>query len=440
MRIELENEDYNTKLICSDWRYSASVVGLVLYFDFHDIDYKIQDDYILYNFEDIGKEKYLEFVESHYEEYMHHKKLEKWLLLESLTEEEEKLFNETLGKNTVLKSTFGKEKYSVTNKNNLTKIIDSERMNLTEGTYKTGHSLYAKFCDSGSFFSEPRHCCRLLGYYFDGSRKSKNLGYNFDKSTFVYEDCLEFDFIPFAFTKTIESMFVNNNISIKQLMESYRKLNIDDKPRRAIFENTQDSSRFIEFDAEVIVKNGIDGTFETLFIRRESIEIFKSIKKYEYIADKFAKLKDGSYLNLEREITNSIINLNKLDNIIVLLLKNESTRSTINVLIDTNIKIYNGGDSDSMEKQTLIAKISAEKVVQALEENKVKSFRNKLLSALAIEDYDNFNVILLKLSNYSGVEMSFAYDLFDDFESNKNVAFSFVNGLTVRSSKKGEDE
>lgn len=439
LKEEVKIGNYDTKLICSDWRYSASVVGLSLYFDFHEIDYKIEDDYILYRYEDIKKDKYLEFVEYYFIDNMHHKKLEKWLMEDAIENEDDiKRFNDTLVKNTTLKKVFGKEKYTIEKILSFKSKIEENRYEIIEGTYKNGRRLYYKFANTGSFFEEARHCCRLVGYYFDGGKKSKNVGYGFDKNTFLYEDCLEFDFIPFAFSKTDEGIFINNNYTVKQLLETHRKLNIEEKPRRAIFENIQDSSTFIEYDAEVIIRDISADYYETLYIRREAINILKSITKYEYFANKFLKLSDNTYLNIEREVTNSILNLNKLDDIIVTLLKRDYVKSVIQTLIEINNKIYHGGES--MEKQTYIAKLKAGEVNKCLEQNKVSSFKNKLLSALAIEDYDNFNVILLKLSNYSGVEMSFAYDLFDDFEKHKNVAFSFVNELAIKSTKENREK
>ncbi len=434
---------YDSKMICSDWRYSASVVGLILYFEHHKIKFHFEDDYILYNHEDITLEKYLAFVEYHFNYYsdskgmpryyMHHLHLEKLLLKDDLNENEEKEFNEILQRNSTVKKIFPKMKYSQDNKESFKSIIEENRQALIEGTYINGHSLYAKFCNSNMFFKNTLHCCRLLGYYFDGGRKSKNIGFAFDKSTFVYEDCLEFDFIPFAFTKTDESMFINNNYSVKELMATYRNLNFSEKPRRSIFENVENATSFVDHDVEVILKDGKDKNFETFYIRQKAIEIFRNIKNYEYFANKVVKLNSKEYLNLEQEVTKSVINLNRLDNLILLLLKKNYSKSVIYTLININVSIYNGGIK--MEKGSYKAKYAAGEILSKLPENKINSYKNKLLSCLATNDYETFNVTLLKLSSFAGVEMPFAYDLFDDFENNKNIAFSFVNSLTIKKEK-----
>ena len=58
MKTIIENSNFNTKLESSDWRYSATIVGLIKYFDYHQIDYSIEDDFILYNSEYIDENKY----------------------------------------------------------------------------------------------------------------------------------------------------------------------------------------------------------------------------------------------------------------------------------------------------------------------------------------------------------------------------------------------
>ena len=42
---------------------------------------------------------------------------------------------------------------------------------------------------------------------------------------------------------------------------------------------------------------------------------------------------------------------------------------------------------------------------------------------------DQFQKILINLSNYAEVPCGFAYDLFEDFEGNKEIAYTFVNSL-----------
>ena len=59
MKTILQNNNYDTMLEPSDWRFSAAIVGLMQYLDYHDLDYKIEEDSIYYNSEDINEKKYI---------------------------------------------------------------------------------------------------------------------------------------------------------------------------------------------------------------------------------------------------------------------------------------------------------------------------------------------------------------------------------------------
>lgn len=82
-----------------------------------------------------------------------------------------------------------------------------------------------------------------------------------------------------------------------------------------------------------------------------------------------------------------------------------------------------------MDKQMKSAYKSAKKVMAEIPENKVDSYKQKLISAITFKDYERFCEILLQLSSYSGVVFDFAYDLFENFEGNKNIAYTFINAL-----------
>ena len=62
-------------------------------------------------------------------------------------------------------------------------------------------------------------------------------------------------------------------------------------------------------------------------------------------------------------------------------------------------------------------------------DTKLKSYCTKLINAIILDDYDQFQKILINLSNYAEVPCGFAYDLFEDFEGNKEIAYTFVNSL-----------
>ena len=83
-----------------------------------------------------------------------------------------------------------------------------------------------------------------------------------------------------------------------------------------------------------------------------------------------------------------------------------------------------------MNKSMKVAYACAKEVVKKLPENKRESYRQKLTSAIVFKDYDRCCQILLQLSNYSEVTFDFAYSLFEDFEANKDVVYTFINALT----------
>lgn len=65
----------------------------------------------------------------------------------------------------------------------------------------------------------------------------------------------------------------------------------------------------------------------------------------------------------------------------------------------------------------------------AVKENKLRTYRTKLLSAMVGNNYDKASQILLHLSIYSGVHFPFASEIFADFEQNKDVLYTFIEAL-----------
>ena len=85
-----------------------------------------------------------------------------------------------------------------------------------------------------------------------------------------------------------------------------------------------------------------------------------------------------------------------------------------------------------MNQATRGAYARAKAVASAIPENKSKAYRQKLTSAVVFNDYDRCCQILLRLSIYSGVTFDFVYDLFENFEKNKDVIYTFINALTSK--------
>jgi CRISPR-associated protein Cst1 len=440
----LENEKFNTEMETSDWRYSASIVGLIKYFNYLTDNgyetksnlYEIEDDVIRYNQEAITEERYLRFVEYYFEEYMHHKIIDKILSGNEISEEQIKVINEKIKANEIMKKVFGKSTFTFEKKEEIMAKIEQNRLNLIKETYRRGKSLYAKFSNPNKLLIEKDDVCRMLNYNVDTGRKTKAISYNWDFNTFNYEDTLEFDFIPFAFTKSQEAFFINNNYSIKQLFNTNNLIFDSKNPRSTLFSEIRNSADFIDFDVEVIIKDRETEYFETLFIRKYAIKILSSIEDYKAIKFNY-RINDKYFIDYEKEVTDCILNNIKLDKLIETLLKPRKDtekykypnfKYNISSLIKINTLIYGG---DKMDKQMKSAYGSAKKVIERIPGNKVESYKQKLISAITFKDYDRFCEILLSLSSYSDVVFDFAYDLFKDFEENKNIAYTFVNALNI---------
>lgn len=446
MKITLQNVNYDTKLEAADWRSSASILGLLQYFNYHNFDYVIEDDYILYNSSNINEEKYLEFVEYKYGQELHHKVIESILANDEINNEQLKLVNERLIANTIMKKYFNKVKFDNTNKKHILDIIEKNRLEITRETFRSKKNMYANYANTNQLFNEKQEHCRILGYYIDVGKKGKSTGYNFTTTTFVGEDMREFDFLPFAFEGNNEAFFINDNYTIDRLKSSNERLktiirsSIDENngrldARKALFRGIIESADFIKRDVEVIFKDINKGYFETLYLRKGSIDILKAIKdkNIDYKAfSSYHKMTDKYYKDIQKEVLECIINNIVLDNLIEILLK-VNKNYLVTQLIRTNILIRG---NEEMKEKLKGAYACSKKVAEALEKNKLDSYRQKLTNSIIFKDYDRVCQILLQLSNYSGIEFGFVYDLFDDFEENKDLAYTFINALSKNTNNK----
>lgn len=312
---------------------------------------------------------------------------------------------------------------------------------MTQETFRNKSDMYADFANPNLLFEEKRDCCRLWGYYIDGARKSKNLSFAFRTESFASEDCQLFDFIPFAFCGERESLFINDNYSVKQLIDTNQQLidklreEKEKKPdkyqtaRKILFKSIQESSAFIDYDVEVMTKNRNRDFFETLYIRKRSIDILSELEVYEPFCFS-VQLGKEYYLDVQKEVMDCILNLKDADELIEFFLKRDS-EYLVSLLIKLNLLIKERGKN--MTKGMTVAYACAKKVAERLPENKRKSYRQRLTSSLALKDYSAFLDILAQLSNYTDIQFDFVYDLFENFEDNKELAYTFANAMTKKS-------
>lgn len=454
MKTILENNtDFNVKLEPSDWRFSAAIVGLLEYFEYIDpleTSYKVEDEYILYNSELITKENYLKFVEKKYGENLHHKYVE--LNLEHYNQDNNendntyiiKSINEKLSGNTIMKKIFKKIKFDGTNRDEILSLVNKHREELILETFRNKPDMYKNYCNTNQLFNENQKYCRLVGYYIDAPKKGKSTGFGFNMSSFVGQDIQEFDFIPFAFINDRESLFINDNYEINRLTSAKQvfqekikadieNLELENKYRGikySLFKGIIESSDFIEYDVEVIVKDRDKDYFETLYIRKQSIDILKKIneRKIDYNSLCFSyKINDNYYIDIYKKVMECILNNTLLDDVIDLLLKEKKNYYTVYQLININDLIR--GEKIMDDKIRKIIHACANEVRNKIPENKLESYRQKLTSSIIFKDYDRVCQILLQLSGYSDVYFSFADELFMDFEKNKDIAYTFINAL-----------
>ena len=465
---------YNSRIEPSDWRYSAAIVGMIRFFDDRKIAYSSKGRYLYYNFEDIhnesndleGDRNYLLFAEKWFSDKMHHNDLSRRLSQSEFTEEQLSEINKKFSANTIMKKVFKGIKFDTSNKELILNLIEDNRLELIRDTFSNAKSGYQKFINNSKYRSESGEVCRLLGFCVDTGRKTKSIGFCFDKESRTFNDEVEFDFIPFAFSRSGSSIFINNNTSIKYLLQSNDEMDYflgqqfeNQKTWNSVFYSYSEGAGFIDYDVEVIVKNMDTDYYESMFIRQPAIKIFKAIADNREFSDSLAnvfkrhiKVNDNYYINVMQEVTDSILNELSLDDLIERLMKLEydtesNTPETfcLSRLIYINEIIYKNMEGN-MEKTPEFkgSSAAASQVVQYFisnrQENKIKGYQQRLANTLISKDYDRFVEIMLQLSSYTEVPFVFMHKLIQDFEANKNLAYNFINSLIISSKRKDEKD
>lgn len=438
-----------------DWRYSAAIVGLRKYLEWLGVDEEpnliITEDTLEYNKKYLDKEDFLKFAEYYFKDDMHHIEIENKLKEKNPTEDQINIVNEKMKANTILKNKFKKIKFDGHNQDEIQNIIDQNREEIICETFRNKNNLYKNYCNPNQLFKDKQECCRLNGYYIDMPKKGKSISYAFDKSNYVGNDIPEFDFIPFAFSGCREKFFINDNVDLNRLqktnnqwtrtvksqMEEAKQKNERVNTKRIFIDCLIEAKDFLQSDIEIIVKKPERAYFETLYLRKESLEILKNMKSY-YKAFCFSiKISDDYWINILNEVFDAVVNFTLLDNLINKLLKDsreEVNSYVISKLLKVNVEIKKG---DEKMKNTMKAAFACAKQIvdkkdgnkPRVSDTKLKSYCTKLINAIILDDYDQFQKILINLSNYAEVPCGFAYDLFEDFEGNKEIAYTFVNSL-----------
>lgn len=437
-----------------DWRYSTAIVGLRKYLEWlgtEEPELIITEDTLEYNRKYLNKSEFLKFAEYYFKDDMHHIEIENKLKEKNPTEDQINIVNEKMKANTILKNKFKKIKFDGHNQDEIQNIIDQNLEEIICETFRNKNNLYKNYCNPNQLFKDKQECCRLNGYYIDMPKKGKSISYAFDKSNYVGNDIPEFDFIPFAFSGCREKFFINDNVDLNRLqktnnqwtrtvksqMEEAKQKNERVNTKRIFIDCLIEAKDFLQSDIEIIVKKPERAYFETLYLRKESLEILKNMESY-YKAFCFSiKISDDYWINILNEVFDAVVNFTLLDNLINKLLKDSregGNSYVISKLLKVNVEIKKG---DEKMKNTMKAAFACAKQIvdkkdgnkPRVSDTKLKSYCTKLINAIILDDYDQFQKILINLSNYAEVPCGFAYDLFEDFEGNKEIAYTFVNSL-----------
>lgn len=486
MKATIEHPLYDTLLLPTEWRYSAAIVGLIRFFDFieetegkklytytnnEDKDrYAVYSDIcgyiqgILYNSTDLTEERYLLFCENWYDREFQHRNVEALLThIQKFSQDNINDINSYLNgtsSNTVMKKIFKGIKFDGTNTDTILNLIDEHRLEIIKETFRYKTTMYRNFANTNKLMSDTNPHCRLLSYDLDENRKSKAASYYFDTSTFIASDIYEFDFIPFAFTYTKIGFFVNSNTSIEALVKCNNQLKekmdveeliinnrvIRDGDQTKLIKAMLHSDDFLNCDVEIICKDREQESFDTMLIRKQALQRLKKIYD-NYNLRYVHKYNYNYWLNVEEELIRCCLNYTYLDKLLeqLLLLSRMDTESrTIQIIqplvqINMEWKGVNQTMQDTIERAKKVGYYIGKTIKEKNGENKVKSYKNKLINATVSHDRERVLEIMLQLSGYTDGEISTIYDILDNPDNWSDIAISFTNAMIPYTKKEKEE-
>ncbi|MCC2217637.1 type I CRISPR-associated protein Cas8a1/Csx8 [Coprococcus sp. CLA-AA-H212] len=486
MKTTIEHPLYDTLLLPTEWRYSAAIVGLIRFFDFieetegkklytytnnEDKDrYAVYSDIcgyiqgILYNSTDLTEERYLLFCENWYDREFQHRNVEALLThIQKFSQDNINDINSYLNgtsSNTVMKKIFKGIKFDGTNTDTILNLIDEHRLEIIKETFRYKTTMYRNFANTNKLMSDTNPHCRLLSYDLDENRKSKAASYYFDTSTFIASDIYEFDFIPFAFTYTKIGFFVNSNTSIEALVKCNNQLKekmdveeqiinnrvIRDGDQTKLIKAMLHSNDFLNCDVEIICKDREQESFDTMLIRKQALQRLKKIYD-NYNLRYVHKYNYNYWLNVEEELIRCCLNYTYLDKLLeqLLLLSRIDTESrTIQIIqplvqINMEWKGVNQTMQDTIERAKKVGYYIGKTIKEKNGENKVKSYKNKLINATVSHDRERVLEIMLQLSGYTDGEISTIYDILDNPDNWSDIAISFTNAMIPYTKKEKEE-
>lgn len=428
-------EDGKIKLEASDWRYSAAILGLIRYFDYNLIDYEIVDNSVIYSPEEITKERYVEYILERYKnDNFPYLVLTDKLNKDTYTDEEINDLNKYI-KNCPISIKKLNLEFNGSNQKELLQILEMKKEELVLDIFKNRkRNGYAKFCNKSCFFKNDGKICRVNGYYVDIIHKKNLFMWSGNPNTFDSDDIQEFDFIPFGFSLDNDSLFINNNLMIKSLIADNSHFNSKNNIISLYKYIVRLEELNIRNNIEIIMKNIDKNYFQTVYIDKSLTNKLKEIHKINNIVElqnMNILVNKNYYINMNY-ILQLIFNHQNLDSVIHILLKNKQNDKTCNYylkfIIQMNIILY-GKTIRTVIEEYETAYSCAKKISKKISNHDINNAKQQLISAIIIDNKEHIYNCLLKISNYVGINISFMFDILDDYEKNKNQIYAFIIGL-----------
>ena len=184
-----------------------------------------------------------------------------------------------------------------------------------------------------------------------------------------------------------------------------------------------------------------------MFVRAERL---KALRELDDNIKFYYKVNDDFYFNLENEVYESCLNNVLLNDVIEFMLKlsvkqqaddinTGMTRTQIDKIIRINEKWRGASDMTDIDRARATGFYVSQQFLKDKNENKLNSYKQKLISAIVAHDYSRMNEILLSLSSYINQELGFAYVLFENPEENIGLAYAFANSLSPKPADPNKD-
>ena len=202
----------------------------------------------------------------------------------------------------------------------------------------------------------------------------------------------------------------------------------------------------INCDVEIICKDREQESFDTMLIRKQALQRLKKIYD-NYNLRYVHKYNYNYWLNVEEELIRCCLNYTYLDKLLeqLLLLSRMDTESrTIQIIqplvqINMEWKGVNQTMQDTIERAKKVGYYIGKTIKEKNGENKVKSYKNKLINATVSHDRERVLEIMLQLSGYTDGEISTIYDILDNPDNWSDIAISFTNAMIPYTKKEKEE-